>query len=96
MIYQFPWLIDQGVKIIRTDDYGYDMGFFEMAKEYKEGDKKALWPGRFAGRERECCHIEAIGNMDKIPVDHGFTVSVLPVILARASAARTLCVAIIW
>ena len=90
------WLAEQGVKIIGVDGYGYDMGFLEMAKKYKEGDKNALWPGHFAGRQREYCHIEAMGNLDKIPMDHGFTISVLPVKLAKASAAWTRCVAIIW
>ena len=60
------------------------------------GDKKALWPGHFAGRQKEYCHIEAMGNLDKIPVDHGFTVSVLPIKLSKASAAWTRCVAILW
>ena len=90
------WLSQQGVKIIGTDAYGYDMGFQEMAKRYKEGDKNALWPGHFAGRQKEYFHIEAMGNLDKIPVDHGFTVSVLPIKLAKASAAWTRAVAIIW
>ena len=90
------WLVDQGVKIIGTDGYGYDMGFVEMAKKYKAGDEKALWPGHFAGREKEYCHIEAMGNLDKLPMDHGFTVSVLPINISRASAAWTRCVAIIW
>jgi len=90
------WLSEQGVKIIGVDGYGYDMGFLEMAKKYKEGEKNALWPGHFAGRQREYCHIEAMGNLDKIPMDHGFTISVLPVKLAKASAAWTRCVAIIW
>jgi len=90
------WLVDQGVKIIGIDSYGYDMGFAEMAKRYKEEEKNALWPGHFAGREREYCHIEAMGNIDKIPMDYGFTVSVLPVKLVKASAAWTRCVAIIW
>lgn len=90
------WLIDQGVKIIGTDGYGFDMGFQEMAKKYKEGDKKALWPGHFTSRKKEYLHIEAMGNLDKLPMDYGFTVSVLPIKLAKASAAWTRCVAIIW
>ncbi|MFH1091876.1 MAG: cyclase family protein [Pseudomonadota bacterium] len=90
------WLGDQGVKIIGTDGYGYDMGFLEMARKYKEGDKKALWPGHFAGREKEYCHIEAMGHLDEIPMDYGFTVSVLPIKMSRSSAAWTRCVAIIW
>ena len=90
------WLLDQGVKIIGVDGYGFDMGFNEMANKYRAGDKQALWPGHFAGRQKEYCHIEAMGNMDQIPMDHGFTVSVLPVKLEKASAGWTRCVAIIW
>ncbi len=90
------WLSEQGVKIIGTDGYGYDMGFMDMAQKYKAGDKQALWPGHFAGRQKEYCHIEAMGNLENIPMDFGFTVSVLPIKLAKASASWTRCVAIIW
>lgn len=90
------WLLDQGVKIIGTDAYGYDMGFMDMGEKHKAGEANALWPGHFAGRLKEYCHIEAMGNLEVIPVDYGFTVSVLPIKLARASAAWTRCVAIIW
>jgi len=90
------WLIDQGVKVIGTDGYGYDMGFQEMAKKYREGDKNALWPGHFAGRKKEYVHIEAMGNLDKLPKPFGFTVSVLPIKLTKASGAWTRCVAIFW
>ena len=46
--------------------------------------------------EKKNCHIEAMGNMDQLPIDHGFTVSVLPVKMEKASASWTRCVAIIW
>lgn len=88
------YLIDKGVKIIGTDSYGFDMGFGEMGKSYKAGDKNALWPGHFAGRVKEYCHIEAMGNLDKLPKPYGFRVVVFPVKVAKASAGWTRAVAI--
>lgn len=88
------WLIEQGVKVIGTDGYGYDKAFAKMGEEYKAGDKKALWPGHFAGREREYCHIEKLANLDKLPRPYGFKVAVFPVKIARASAGWTRPVAI--
>ncbi len=89
------WIIDQGVKIIGTDGLGYDKGFSEMGKEYKAGDKGALWPGHFAGREKEYCHIEKLANLDKIPLPYGFKVAVFPIKIRKASAGWTRAVAII-
>jgi len=89
------WLIDQGVKIIGVDGYGYDKSFAQMGKEYKAGDKGALWPGHFAGREKEYCHIEKLMNLDKIPKPYGFKVAVFPIKIAKASAGWARPVAIL-
>ncbi len=89
------WLGEQGVKIIGIDAYGYDKGFTRMGEEYKAGDKGALWPGHFAGRECEYCHIEKLVNLDKIPKPYGFKVAVFPVKIARASGGWARPVAII-
>jgi len=89
------WMIDQGVKIIGTDGYGYDKPFAVMAKEYKDGDKSALWPAHFAGRQREYCHIEKLANLDQIPRPYGFKVSLFPIKIHRASAGWIRPVAII-
>lgn len=89
------YLVDKGVKIIGTDAYGYDIGFKEMAKLQNAGVKNALWPGHFASRKKEYLHIEAMANLDKIPVDHGFEVACFPVKVARGSAGWCRAVAIV-
>lgn len=89
------YLLERGVKVIGTDGYGYDRSFVSMGRDYLKGDKAALWPGHFTGRKKEYCHVESMGNLDKLPVDHGFKVAVFPVLIPRASAGWTRAVAII-
>ncbi len=89
------WLVDQGVKVIGTDGYGYDKPFAVMGNEFKAGDPGALWPGHFAGREREYCHIEKLCNLDQIPVAFGFKVAIFPIKIYKASAAWIRPVAIV-
>jgi kynurenine formamidase len=89
------WLVEHGVKVIGTDGYGYDKPFSVMAKEYNEGNKDALWPAHFAGRQREYCHIEKLANLDQIPRPYGFKVCLFPIKIRRASAAWIRPVAIV-
>lgn len=90
------WLVEQGVKIIGVDMYGFDRAFKDMAADYKErGDGKIIWQAHFAGIEKEYCHIEKLTNLDKIPKPYGFKVACFPVKIKKASAAWTRVVAII-
>ena len=89
------WLLDQGIKVIGTDGYGFDRPFVNMIIDHKEGKSGALWPAHFAGRSREYCHIEKLANLDKIPVPFGFKVAVFPIKITRASAGWCRAVAII-
>jgi kynurenine formamidase len=89
------WLIDQGVKVMGIDGWGFDKGATHMVKEFKAGNKKALWPSHFAGREKEYCHIEQLANLDKIPRPYGFKVAVFPVKIAKATAGWARAVAIL-
>lgn len=72
------WLLDRGIKVIGIDTYGFDRPFEVMADEVKKGNPHALFPAHFVGREREYCHAEKLGNLDKIPIPFGFTVSAFP------------------
>lgn len=89
------WILDHGVKIIGIDGYGFDRPFISMLTDHRAGKPGSLWPGHFAGREREYCHIEKLANLDKIPVPHGFTVCVFPVLIEKASAGWCRAVAVI-
>jgi kynurenine formamidase len=89
------WLIEQGVKVMGIDGWGFDKGATHMVKEFKAGNKKALWPSHVAGRQKEYCHIEQLANLDKIPKPYGFKVAVFPIKIARASAGWARAVAIL-
>ncbi len=87
------WLVDQGIKVMGIDAWGWDRPFSVMAQEYKEGEKGKLWAAHFAGKKKEYCHIEKLTNLDKLP-PFGFKVSCFPVKIKDASAGWTRVVAI--
>jgi len=89
------WLLDRGIKVIGIDTCSFDRPFDVMAKAYKEGKPNALFPAHFVGREREYCHIEKLGNLDKIPIPQGFTVAAFPQSVKGGSAGALRPVAII-
>src|SRR3972149_6828127 len=43
------WLINQGVKVMGTDGYGWDRPFGVMAAELKAGNKEQFWEGHYLG-----------------------------------------------
>ncbi len=87
------WLIDQGVKMMGIDAWGWDRPFHVMADEYRQGVKGKLWAGHFAGKIKEYCHIEKLTNLDKLP-PVGFRVACFPVKIKAASAGWARVVAI--
>ncbi|MFX1521312.1 MAG: cyclase family protein, partial [Promethearchaeota archaeon] len=90
------YILDQGVKTIGIDTFGFDRPFGSMGDDYKKtGDKSVLWPAHNVGKEREYYHIERLANLRKVPVSHGFTVVVAPFIIERASAGWTRAFAIV-
>jgi len=90
------WLVDQGIKVIGVDMYGFDLSFKDMAENYrKTGDSSTIWQAHFAGIEREYCQIEKLANLDKIPRPHGFKVSCLPVKIEGGSAGWCRAVAFV-
>ena len=90
------WLLDQGVRLIGTDGWGFDRPAGAMLKDYLEtGDSGALLPAHMVGREREYCHMEKLANLDQVPVPYGFWVSCLPVKIERGSAGWARVVALV-
>lgn len=90
------WLVEQGVHVIGIDAYTLDRPFHAMKADYEaSGDGDVIWPAHFAGITREYCQIEKLANLDRIPMQHGFMVSCLPVKIAGASAAWCRAVAMI-
>ena len=90
------WLVDQGIKVIGVDMYGFDRKFGDMTEEFKRtGDGRVLWEAHFAGITREYCQIEKLANLDRIPRPHGFKVSCLPIKVECASAGWCRAVAFV-
>ena len=81
------YLVEQGVRVIGTDAYGFDKPFAEMGRRFAEsGDDGELWPAHVAGRETEYCQIEKMANLDALPRQTDVPVVCFPVSIEGASA----------
>ena len=81
------WLVEQGIKVIGVDMYGFDRKFQDMADDFKRtGDGSIIWEAHFAGIDREYCQIEKLVNLGALPRAHGFKVACFPVKVENASA----------
>ena len=90
------WLIEQGVRVMGIDAWGWDRPFWAIREEFsRSGDRSVLWGAHYAGIDREYCHIEKLANLDKIPRPFGFKVACFPVKLAGGSAGWSRVVAIL-
>jgi kynurenine formamidase len=90
------WLIEQGVRVMGIDAWGWDRPFWAIKEEFqRSGDRSILWEGHRAGMEKEYCHIEKLANLDKLPQPFGFEVACFPVKLTGGSAGWCRAVAII-
>jgi kynurenine formamidase len=90
------WLLNQGIKVIGIDAWGFDRPAGAMLKDYlRSHDSDDILPAHMLGRDREYCHIEKMGNLDQIPVPYGFWVSCFPVKIERGSAGWLRAVAIV-
>lgn len=89
------WLVEQGIKVMGVDAWGWDKPFDVMSREVREGKKEKLWAAHFAGKEKEYCHIENLTNLDQIPQPFGFKVAVFPVKIENAGGGWARAVAIL-
>lgn len=88
------WLIDQGIKVMGIDAWGWDVPLMQQARKAKEtGDSELFWEGHTIGLEKEYCHIEQLVNLSSLPPS-GFKVAVFPLKIKAASAAPARVVAI--
>lgn len=88
------WLIDQGIKVIGVDTFGFDAPFDVMLNRYQtSNDKSVLWPAHFVGREKSYCQIERLTNLSAIPVDYGFKVMCFPIKIKGSGAGWSRVVA---
>lgn len=88
------WLIDQGIKVMGIDQWGWDLPLPYQAKKAKETQNdKLFWEGHLVGLRKEYCHMEQLTNLDALPYT-GFKVAVFPLKIVGASAAPARVVAI--
>ena len=90
------WLIEQGVRVMGIDAWGFDRPFWAIKEEFQRtGDKSILWEAHRVGREKEYCHIEKLANLDKLPRPFGFKVAFFPIKLTGCSGGWCRAVAIV-
>ena len=89
------WLIAQGVKVMGTDQWGFDLPLRYLVKKAKETNNPNLfWQAHLVGMEKEYLHMEQLTNLKALP-SHGFKVAVFPLKVKGASAAPARVVGII-
>lgn len=89
------FLTGKGIRVVGTDAWSWDAPFSFTARRFAEtGDASMIWEGHKSGREAGYCQIEKLHNLEQLP-STGFTVSCLPVKIARASAGWTRAVALL-
>ena len=90
------WLIDQGIKVMGIDSWGWDLPLPYMIKKAKEtGDPEFFWEAHLVGKRKEYCHIEQLVNLDSLPFT-GFNIAVFPMKIVGASAAPARVVALMY
>lgn len=90
------WLVDQGIVVVGTDAWGWDIPLDVQVMNYlKDPKNNRIWDAHLAGLEKEYCQIEKLANLDQIPKRHGFKVCCFPVKIENASGAWARPVAII-
>lgn len=87
------WLINQGIKVMGIDAWGWDLPLpylIEQAKKTKNAD--LFWEAHLVGQNHEYCHMEQLVNLDQLPYS-GFKIAVFPLKIVGASAAPARVVA---
>ena len=58
------YLIDQGIKVMGIDQWGWDLPLPYLIKKAKETNNSELfWEAHLVGRHKEYCHIEQLVNL---------------------------------
>jgi kynurenine formamidase len=84
-----------GAKVLDTDALGWDRPINMMKEVFqKTRDKRDIWDGHFAGRDREIFIVQQLVNLAALPAN-GFRVAFFPLKLARCSAAPARVVAFV-
>lgn len=88
------WLIDQGIKVMGIDQWGWDLPLRHLVEQAKLSNNKELfWEGHLVGIDHEYLHMEQLTNLKALPPT-GFKVAVFPLKIKGGSAAPARVVAI--
>ncbi len=88
------WLIEQGIKVMGIDQWGWDLPLrYQVQQAKKDKDPEKFWAAHRIGQEYEYLHMEQLTNLDALPTQ-GFKVAVFPLKIEGASAAPARVVAI--
>jgi kynurenine formamidase len=89
------WLIDQGVRLMGIDAWGWDSPLDEQARRARREQRYDLfWSAHYVGVEKEYCHMERLANLDRLPAK-GFTVCAFPLKVRGGSAGPARVVALL-
>jgi kynurenine formamidase len=89
------WLIDQGIRLMGIDSWGWDAPLDQQAKRARrERRKDVFWAAHYVGVEKEYCQMERLANLDRLPRT-GFTVCAFPLKVKRGSAGPARVVALV-
>ena len=89
------WLIEQGVRVMGIDQWGWDLPLPYLIKKANESnDPDLFWEAHLVGVEKEYCHMEQLTNLDALPLK-GFKVAAFPLKIKGASAGPARIVALI-
>jgi kynurenine formamidase len=87
------WLINQGIHVMGTDGWSWDVPLPFIGKEFDEtGNPDVIWEGHRAGAIKAYCHLEKLTNLEVLP-NYGFKVCCLPIKIKGASAGWSRVVA---
>ena len=87
------WLVEQGIKVMGIDAWGWDRPFNVLMQEYKNGIKGTFLAAHFLMKEKEYLHVENLANLNLIPVPYGFKVAIFPIKIKAASSGWVRAVA---
>jgi kynurenine formamidase len=89
------WLLDQGVKVVGIDAWGWDGPLQPQADEAKRtGRNDVFWAAHYVGVDKEYCQLERLASLDALP-PYGFKVCCFPLKVAGGSAGPARVVAMI-
>jgi len=89
------WLIDQGVKVMGIDQWGWDLPLPYLVEQAKKtSDRELFWEAHLVGIDKEYCHMEQLTGLDQLPIS-GFKVAAFPLKIKGASAGPARVVAMI-